>query len=90
MTASEQTRPFAWVEPHASFTLTSRHSHERCNDPRRNKREASIMTTLILEEMQQFEGTLITRPRPPAPSSCSARRSDPAFVRSLDAGLPRV
>jgi hypothetical protein len=43
------------------------------------------MTTLILEEMQQLEGTLITRPRPPALSSCSARRSDPAFVRSLDA-----
>jgi hypothetical protein len=38
------------------------------------------MTTLILEEM--LEGTLITRPRLPGPSSFSACRSDPAFVRS--------
>jgi hypothetical protein len=27
----------------------------------------------------------MTRPRPPEASSCSARRSDPAFVRSIDA-----
>jgi hypothetical protein len=41
--------------------------------------------TLILEEMQQREGTLMTPPRPPALSSCSARRSDPTFVKSLAA-----
>jgi hypothetical protein len=55
--AKGQTCPFASVEPHASFTLTSRHSHDadkRCRDPRRNKREPSTMTTLILEEMQQL------------------------------------
>jgi hypothetical protein len=59
---------------------------QRRSDPRRNKRETSITTTLILEELHQLEGTLMTRP--PEPSSCSARRSDPAFVRSLDANCP--
>jgi hypothetical protein len=33
--------------------------------------------------------TLMTRPRLPAPSACSARRSDPAFVSSIAANLPR-
>jgi hypothetical protein len=52
------TRPFALVEPHASFTLTSRHSHDADGDAAihaATSAKASIMTTLILEEMHQLD-----------------------------------
>jgi hypothetical protein len=50
-------------------------------------RSTSIWVRLgrSLQSHRQLKSTLMTRPRPPEPSSCSTRRSDPAFVRSIDA-----
>jgi hypothetical protein len=75
-------RPFALVKPHASFTLTSRHSHDADGDAAihaATSAKASIMTTLILEEMHQLEGML--NDTAAGAFSCSARRPDPAFMR---------